>query len=66
MSVLSLNSYKMIQELHEKHAIIVDVEKQEVVMKKQSYQILDNFRSKVFIMKLCADEHLVGRFLYKE
>ncbi|WOL22941.1 hypothetical protein [Escherichia phage vB_EcoM_JNE01] len=56
----------MIQELHEKHAIIVDVEKQEVVMKKKAYQILDNFRSKAFIMKLCADEHLVGRFLYKE
>ncbi|GCJ80422.1 Uncharacterised protein [Escherichia coli] len=66
MSVLSLNSYQMIQELHEKHDIIVDVEKKEVVMKKQAYRILEDFHLKAFIMKFCTDEHLTGRVIRKE
>ncbi len=66
MSVLSLNTYQMIQELREKHDIIIDVEKKEVVMKKQEYRILDNFRLKSFIMKFCTDEHLTGRAIRKE
>ncbi|AXC39074.1 UNVERIFIED_ORG: hypothetical protein [Escherichia phage CMSTMSU] len=53
-------------ELHEEHDIIVDVEKKEVVMKKQAYRILDNFYLKAFIMKFCADEHLTGRVIRKE
>lgn len=66
MSVLSLNTYQMIQELREKHDIIIDVKKKEVVMKKQEYRILDHFHLKAFIMKFCTDEHLTGRVIRKE
>lgn len=66
MKELNLKTYQIIQELHEKHDIIVDVERKEVVMKKQAYQILDNFHLKAFIMKFCTDEHLTGRFIRKE
>ena len=66
MSVLNFQTYRAIQELHEKHDIIVDVEKKEVVMKKQAYRIFENFNLKAFIMKISTDEHLTGRVIRKE
>lgn len=66
MSVLSLNSYQMIQELHQNHDIIIDINKKEVVMKKEVYRMLEDFHLKAFIMKFCTDEHLTGRVIRKE
>lgn len=64
MPKLSSDSYKSIQELYEKHDIIVDMENSEVVMKRGF--ILDNFIVRAFILKFSADEHLTGRILRKE
>lgn len=50
----------MIQELHQKHDIIIDINKKEV------YRMLEDFQLKAFIMKFCTDEHLTGRVIRKE